>query len=183
MLQEKYPVLTRLVMVLKQFLLQRDLNEVFTGGISSYSLILMCISFLQLHPRPERLRQPHNLGVLLIEFFELYGRKFNYVKTAIRVKNGGSYVSKDEIQKVSSLRALTHDRVLAAAAGAGVVTCCLSAGDERRAPAVAAVYRGPADAGQRHRTLQLRSDTSEAGERAQPRGRAVRAVRTGATDV
>lgn len=93
-------MLSRLVMVLKQFLLQRDLNEVFTGGISSYSLILMCISFLQLHPRPERLRQPHNLGVLLIEFFELYGRKFNYVKTAIRVKNGGSYVSKDEIQKV-----------------------------------------------------------------------------------
>ncbi|RVE42515.1 hypothetical protein evm_012837 [Chilo suppressalis] len=97
--KEKYPVLSRLVMVLKQFLLQRDLNEVFTGGISSYSLILMCISFLQLHPRPERLRQPHNLGVLLIEFFELYGRKFNYVKTAIRVKNGGSYVSKDEISK------------------------------------------------------------------------------------
>ncbi|XP_068625000.1 non-canonical poly(A) RNA polymerase protein Trf4-1-like [Battus philenor] len=97
--KEKYPVLSRLVMVLKQFLLQRDLNEVFTGGISSYSLILMCISFLQLHPRPERLRQQHNLGVLLIEFFELYGRKFNYVKTAIRVKNGGSYVSKDEIQK------------------------------------------------------------------------------------
>ncbi|KOB73971.1 Trf4-1, partial [Operophtera brumata] len=97
--KEKYPVLSRLVMVLKQFLLQRDLNEVFTGGISSYSLILMCISFLQLHPRPERLRQPHNLGVLLIEFFELYGRKFNYVKTAIRVKLGGSYVSKDEIQK------------------------------------------------------------------------------------
>ncbi|XP_028173180.1 terminal nucleotidyltransferase 4A-like [Ostrinia furnacalis] len=97
--KDKYPVLSRLVMVLKQFLLQRDLNEVFTGGISSYSLILMCISFLQLHPRPERLRQPHNLGVLLIEFFELYGRKFNYVKTAIRVKNGGCYVSKDEMQK------------------------------------------------------------------------------------
>ncbi|CAK1543697.1 unnamed protein product [Leptosia nina] len=97
--KEKYPVLSRLVMVLKQFLLQRDLNEVFTGGISSYSLILMCISFLQLHPRPERLRQTHNLGVLLIEFFELYGRKFNYVKTAIRVKNGGSYVSKDDMQK------------------------------------------------------------------------------------
>lgn len=38
-------------MVLKQFLLQRDLNEVFTGGISSYSLILMCISFLQVFPR------------------------------------------------------------------------------------------------------------------------------------
>lgn len=97
--KQKYPVLAKLVMVLKQFLLQRDLNEVFTGGISSYSLILMCISFLQLHPRPEKLNGNVNLGVLLIEFFELYGRKFNYVKAAIRVKNGGCYVSKDEIQK------------------------------------------------------------------------------------
>lgn len=43
----RYPVLYSLVLVLKQFLLQRDLNEVFTGGISSYSLILMTISFLQ----------------------------------------------------------------------------------------------------------------------------------------
>lgn len=42
-----FPVLSKLVLVLKQFLLQRDLNEVFTGGISSYSLILMTISFLQ----------------------------------------------------------------------------------------------------------------------------------------
>lgn len=47
----QYPALPKLVYVLKQFLLERDLNEVFTGGISSYSLILMCISFLQLHYR------------------------------------------------------------------------------------------------------------------------------------
>ena len=44
---QRYPVLPKLVLVLKQFLLQRDLNEVFTGGISSYSLILMTVSFLQ----------------------------------------------------------------------------------------------------------------------------------------
>ncbi len=43
----RFPALKKLVLVLKQFLLQRDLNEVFHGGISSYSLILMCISFLQ----------------------------------------------------------------------------------------------------------------------------------------
>lgn len=29
--KEQYPVLSKLVLVLKQFLLQRDLNEVFTG--------------------------------------------------------------------------------------------------------------------------------------------------------
>ncbi|XP_046677397.1 terminal nucleotidyltransferase 4B-like isoform X2 [Homalodisca vitripennis] len=99
-MRKKYPVLGKLVLVLKQFLLQRNLNEVFTGGISSYSLILMTISFLQLHPRqaPDGFAD-QNLAVLLIEFFELYGRKFNYMKTAIRVKEGGTYIAKEEVQK------------------------------------------------------------------------------------
>uniref|UniRef100_A0A4W3HM79 Terminal nucleotidyltransferase 4A n=1 Tax=Callorhinchus milii TaxID=7868 RepID=A0A4W3HM79_CALMI len=94
-----YPVLPYLILVLKQFLLQRDLNEVFTGGISSYSLILMAISFLQLHPRIDARASSVDLGVLLIEFFELYGRHFNYLKTGIRIRSGGAYVAKDEIMK------------------------------------------------------------------------------------
>lgn len=44
-------MLPYLVLVLKQFLLQRDLNEVFTGGIGSYSLFLMAVSFLQVSRR------------------------------------------------------------------------------------------------------------------------------------
>ncbi|XP_054309018.2 terminal nucleotidyltransferase 4B isoform X6 [Pongo pygmaeus] len=96
---KKYPVLPYLVLVLKQFLLQRDLNEVFTGGIGSYSLFLMAVSFLQLHPREDACIPNTNYGVLLIEFFELYGRHFNYLKTGIRIKDGGSYVAKDEVQK------------------------------------------------------------------------------------
>ncbi|RXG51280.1 Non-canonical poly(A) RNA polymerase PAPD5 [Armadillidium vulgare] len=97
--KERFPALSKLVMVLKQFLLQRDLNEVFTGGISSYSLILMTVSFLQLHLRPDAGNCSNNLGVLLIEFFELYGRHFNYLRTGIRIKDGGAYISKDEVQK------------------------------------------------------------------------------------
>lgn len=96
---QRYPVLPKLVYVLKQFLLERDLNEVFTGGISSYSLILMCISFLQLHHRNDSPFKGSNLGVLLIEFFELYGRKFNYMQTGIRIKDGGRYINKEEMQK------------------------------------------------------------------------------------
>ncbi|CAH1992612.1 unnamed protein product [Acanthoscelides obtectus] len=97
---EKFPVLPKLVYVLKQFLLERDLNEVFTGGISSYSLILMCISFLQLHPRQDSIRDNSaNLGVLLLEFFELYGRKFNYINTGIRIRDGGKYINKEEMQR------------------------------------------------------------------------------------
>ncbi|XP_013858884.1 non-canonical poly(A) RNA polymerase PAPD7 isoform X2 [Austrofundulus limnaeus] len=79
--------------------LKRDLNEVFTGGISSYSLILMAISFLQLHPRIDTRRTNINLGILLIEFFELYGRDFNYMKTGIRVRNEGAYLSKEDMLK------------------------------------------------------------------------------------
>ncbi|XP_007953992.1 terminal nucleotidyltransferase 4A [Orycteropus afer afer] len=96
---KKYALLPYLILVLKQFLLQRDLNEVFTGGISSYSLILMAISFLQLHPRIDARRADENLGMLLVEFFELYGRNFNYLKTGIRIKEGGAYVAKEEIMK------------------------------------------------------------------------------------
>ncbi|XP_051925878.1 terminal nucleotidyltransferase 4A [Hippocampus zosterae] len=94
---QKYPMLPYLIFVLKQFLLQRDLNEVFTGGISSYSLILMVISFLQLHPRIDARNPSENLGILLIEFFELYGRHFNYLKTGIRIRNGGAYIAKDNL--------------------------------------------------------------------------------------
>ncbi|XP_047218167.1 terminal nucleotidyltransferase 4A-like [Girardinichthys multiradiatus] len=100
---KKYTVLPPLIFVLKQFLLQRDLNEVFTGGISSYSLILMAISFLQLHPRIDTRRTNINLGILLIEFFELYGRDFNYMKMGIQVKNGGAYLSKEDM-----LQAMDH---------------------------------------------------------------------------
>uniref|UniRef100_H2YFN4 Terminal nucleotidyltransferase 4A n=1 Tax=Ciona savignyi TaxID=51511 RepID=H2YFN4_CIOSA len=95
---KKYPVLPKLIFVLKQFLLVRELNEVWTGGVSSYSLILMAISFIQLHPRNDSRDASCNLGVLLIEFFELYGRFFNYHSTCIRVKNGGRYITKEEFR-------------------------------------------------------------------------------------
>lgn len=94
-----FPHLAKLFLVVKQFLVQRDLNEVFKGGISSYSLILMVVSFLQLHPRQDAVSPTSNLGVLLLEFFEFYGLLFNYKAVGIRIKDGGSYVPKSEIQQ------------------------------------------------------------------------------------
>ena len=40
--------------------------QVFTGGLSSYCLILMVVSFLQLHPRLDAYSSSANLGVLLL---------------------------------------------------------------------------------------------------------------------
>ena len=57
----------------------------------------MNLYIFQLHPRQNAFCPGANLGVLLIEFFELYGRNFNYMKTGIRVKDGGTYISKEEV--------------------------------------------------------------------------------------
>ena len=45
----------------------------------------MVVSFLQLHARPATA----NLGVLLLEFLELYGRNFNYDSLTISVRDVG----------------------------------------------------------------------------------------------
>jgi non-canonical poly(A) RNA polymerase PAPD5/7 len=54
----------------------------------------MVVSFLQMHPRPPE--HQRNLGVLLIEFFELYGLEFHYERVGISVQHQGSYFLKDE---------------------------------------------------------------------------------------
>jgi non-canonical poly(A) RNA polymerase PAPD5/7 len=48
-LLERWPVMRPLVLVLKVFLTQRELNEVYSGGIGSYTLIVMTAAMLQLH--------------------------------------------------------------------------------------------------------------------------------------
>jgi len=98
MFKKKFPVLPKLVSVLKQILIRRDLACVFTGGLSSYCLTLMLMSFLQLHPRSDVSTQSVNLGVLLLEFLELYGCRFNYDSLAISVRDGGCYLPKQQLQ-------------------------------------------------------------------------------------
>ena len=93
---KQYPLLDKLVMIIKQFLYQRNLNEVYTGGIGSYSLILLIVSFLQHNPRVGADSDDVNLGILLTEFFELYGRNFNFTKVGIKVDGTGCYFNKME---------------------------------------------------------------------------------------
>ncbi|KAJ1455249.1 hypothetical protein M885DRAFT_483838 [Pelagophyceae sp. CCMP2097] len=94
---KQLPALRAVVMVLKYFLNQRELNETYSGGMGSYMTQLLVVSFLQM-----RLRTDHatnfpsvpNLGALLLEFFELYSRDFNFVTTGICVRGDGSYFPK-----------------------------------------------------------------------------------------
>lgn len=88
--------LRALIMITKAFLSQRGMNEVYTGGLGSYSVVCLAVSFLQMHPKIRRgeIDAERNLGVLVLEFFELYGCYFNYEEVGISLRNGGSYFNK-----------------------------------------------------------------------------------------
>jgi len=93
---KELPALRALVLITKAFLGQRSMNEVFSGGLGSYSIVCLAVSFLQMHPKIRRgeIDPSKNFGVLVMEFFELYGCYFNYQEVGISIRNGGSYYSK-----------------------------------------------------------------------------------------
>ncbi|EPY52646.1 poly(A) polymerase Cid14 [Schizosaccharomyces cryophilus OY26] len=93
---KKFPALRPLVIIIKHYLNMRALNEVFLGGLSSYAIVCLVASFLQLHPRLSTgsIREEDNYGVLLLELLELYGKRFHYDAVGIAVHNGGFYFSK-----------------------------------------------------------------------------------------
>ncbi|XGW25152.1 hypothetical protein V3C99_006506 [Haemonchus contortus] len=87
--KEEFPVVEPLILVLKQFLILRRLNTTYTGGLSSYGLILMLINFLHHYGMPVRRKHVYspevNLGELLMRFFEVYAQEVNYDCVGISV--------------------------------------------------------------------------------------------------
>ncbi|KAL1537775.1 polynucleotide adenylyltransferase [Salvia divinorum] len=77
-----WPPLKPLCLILKVFLQQRELNEVYTGGIGSYALLSMLIAMLRTQ-RDIQTSPECNLGVLLVNFFDLYGCKLNTADVGI----------------------------------------------------------------------------------------------------
>eukprot|EP01038_Epipyxis_sp_PR26KG_P013133 gene13133-17600_t len=99
-----YPPLRPLTIVLKLFLSQRGLNETFSGGIGSFVLSTLIISFIQQKIKLAKyfnVEPVFNLGCLLLDFFNLYGTSFNYFECGISIENDGKYVSKKK-RKASS---------------------------------------------------------------------------------
>ena len=94
--KDRYPAMPILVTVIKHFLLMRGLNEPVNGGIGGFSVICLVVSMLQLNPEVQSrsLIPEHHLGEMLMEFFELYGREFDYEKNAISLTGTIGYVRK-----------------------------------------------------------------------------------------
>lgn len=91
------PPLRPLTFVLKYFMASRGLNQPYTGGVGSYMLQLMIISFLQHRERECRYNRRQTnfcLGGILVEFFEHYSLDFNFVTTGVSVRFDGFFFPK-----------------------------------------------------------------------------------------
>ncbi|OHW96100.1 DNA polymerase sigma subunit [Colletotrichum incanum] len=99
--KEQYPAMPILVTMIKHFLAMRGLNEPVNGGIGSFTVTCMVVSMLQLMPQVQsrNLIPEHHLGEMLMEFFDLYGNRFDYVNTAIRMNPPG-YMHKARVREV-----------------------------------------------------------------------------------
>lgn len=98
---KKLPALRPLCMILKVFLHQRELNEVYTGGIGSYALLTMLITHLQLVWGEKTIQGHHqpkeqNLGILLVKFFDFYGRKLNHWDVGISCNSSRTFFLKSD---------------------------------------------------------------------------------------
>ena len=80
---EEFPVCRPLMLVMKQFLLDRGLLTAYTGGMSSYGLFLMLSRYLQ----EQAIGSWTDCGSLLMGFLDFYGNNFDARQTGISVRN------------------------------------------------------------------------------------------------
>jgi non-canonical poly(A) RNA polymerase PAPD5/7 len=91
--KEQYPQMPKLVVIIKQFLAMRGLNEVFSGGIGGFTIICLVTSMFQLMPETQGNGAELGYGELLLNFFDLYGNKFDVKEVGIMM-NPPRYFSK-----------------------------------------------------------------------------------------
>jgi len=99
-MRKKYGAFLPLCIFLKYYNSTRNLNEVFSGGIGSFSVCCMLVSMFQADETrsnrnvSRRLFTDCGAGSWLMEFFRLYGMEFNYSKVAISVAYEEGFVFK-----------------------------------------------------------------------------------------
>merc|ERR1711920_132348 len=90
-MRKKYGAFLPLCVFLKYYNSTRNINEVFSGGIGSFSLCCMLVSMFQADEARSNRKVSRRLftdcgaGSWLMEFFRLYGTEFNYSKVAISI--------------------------------------------------------------------------------------------------
>jgi non-canonical poly(A) RNA polymerase PAPD5/7 len=94
-----YPPLKPLALILKQYLIQHNVSEVYTGGLGGYALLNMLVSLFQQYPG--HLTHPHAPAWYFFRFFETYGLLFQYHRQGIHVKLGRYIPKPKEIVRLN----------------------------------------------------------------------------------
>ncbi|KAF3324772.1 Non-canonical poly(A) RNA polymerase PAPD5 [Carex littledalei] len=91
---KQFPASVPLALVLKKFLADRSLDHSYSGGLSSYCLVLLITRFLQ---HEHHLGQPikQNLGSLLMDFLYFFGNVFDPRQMRISIRGSGLYMNRE----------------------------------------------------------------------------------------
>ncbi|KAG5638493.1 hypothetical protein H0H81_012298 [Sphagnurus paluster] len=110
----RMPALRPLILLMKGFLRQRNLNDASKGGMGSYALACLCIHFLQANPsqRPQdyidKPIETESLGFLLTDLMFYYGLDFPYRTSYISAAQGKVLLPKAKRSESLSIRCLIH---------------------------------------------------------------------------
>lgn len=83
--REKYPNLQRLVLILKQWLIWKQLDIPFEGGLGGFALINMIVAVIS-----QDTSSDHDVSLArqFLKFFQVFGEKFNFYENAISLDRG-----------------------------------------------------------------------------------------------
>jgi len=93
-LTQQFPAVVPLALILKKFLADRSLDHPYSGGLSSYCLVLLIVRFLQ---HEHHLGRPinQNLGSLLMDFLYFFGNIFDPRHMRISIHGSGIYLNRE----------------------------------------------------------------------------------------
>ncbi|WOK92760.1 hypothetical protein Cni_G01451 [Canna indica] len=93
-LTQQFPASVPLALVLKKFLADRSLDHAYSGGLSSYCLVLLIIRFLQ-HQHHVGRSNNQNLGGLLMGFLYFFGYVFDPRQMRVSIQGSGIYMNRE----------------------------------------------------------------------------------------
>jgi DNA polymerase sigma len=85
---EEYPEIKPVLRLLKRYFYIKKMNSCFEGGLSSYSLFLLILSFAK-YQKIFNVNQNKiiNLGIFLIQFLEFFGKIFDFKNHLININS------------------------------------------------------------------------------------------------
>ena len=91
---EKYPEIKPILMILKRYFYIKKMNSSFEGGLSSYNLFLLILSFSKYQSiyNPNS-NEKNNLGYFLIQFLEFFGKIFDFKNYLININSPYIYLN------------------------------------------------------------------------------------------